>query len=124
MEGPLDPYDPGRMRVSDDDRHRVAEILREAAAEGRIDIDELGERLESTYAARTYADLVPITVDLPVTAPGQPVVPRSRPAGPVLPAARHDASFAIMGGTSRKGVWEVGPTHTAFAVGRDQPGPA
>ena len=55
------------MRISDADRHQVAEILRQAAGEGRIDIDELDERLEATYAARTYADLVPIT---------------ARPAGP------------------------------------------
>ena len=53
------------LRISDEDRHQVAEILREAAGEGRIDLDELDERLEATYAARTYADLVPITLDLP-----------------------------------------------------------
>lgn len=115
MEGPPERYDPGRMRVSDADRHKVAEILQQAAAEGRIDIDELDERLESTYAARTYADLVPITVDLPVTGATQPLAARPS-AGPLLPAPRYDSSFAVMGGTSRKGVWTVGPTHTAFAV--------
>ena len=57
--------DPTQLRISDADRHQVAEILREAAGEGRLDIDELDQRLEATYAARTYADLVPITLDLP-----------------------------------------------------------
>jgi hypothetical protein len=33
-----------------------------------------------------------------------------------LPAVRHDSSLAIMSGVSRKGVWEIGPTHTAFTV--------
>ena len=66
MEGELERPDPSRMRVSDEDRHKVADILREAAGEGRIDIEELDERLESTYAAKTYGDLVPITSDLPV----------------------------------------------------------
>ena len=54
-----------RMRISDADRHRVAELLREAAGDGRLDLDELDERLEATWAAKTYADLVPITADLP-----------------------------------------------------------
>ena len=68
----MDPYDPSQMRISDDDRHQVAEVLREAAAEGRIDLDELDERLEAAYAAKVYEDLVPLTLDLP---------------GPHLPAA-------------------------------------
>jgi hypothetical protein len=29
---------------------------------------------------------------------------------------RHDSSLAIMGGQDRKGVWEVGPSHTAFTL--------
>ena len=37
----MEPYDPSRMRISDAERHKVAEVLREAAAEGRIDFDEL-----------------------------------------------------------------------------------
>ena len=53
------------LRVSDADRNKVADLLRDAAGEGRIDLDELEERLEATYAAKTYADLVPITHDLP-----------------------------------------------------------
>ena len=65
MAGELERPDPAQLRISDDDRHRVAEVLREAAGEGRIDLDELDQRLEATYAAKTYADLVPITVDLP-----------------------------------------------------------
>lgn len=115
MEGPLEHHDPSRMRVSDADRHRVADILREAAGEGRLDIDELDERLESTYAAKTYADLVPITADLPVRGHETAPVARPQSAGPPLPAARHDSSFAVLGGCSRKGLWQLGPTHTAFA---------
>jgi hypothetical protein len=104
------------MRVSDEDRHKVADILREAAAEGRIDIEELDERLDSTYAAKTYGDLVPITADLPVPRTAASAAPRPQPARPSVPATRYDSSIAIMGGVSRKGLWEVGPTHTAFAM--------
>jgi hypothetical protein len=41
----VDSQDPDQLRISDQDRHHVAEILREAAGEGRIDLDELDERL-------------------------------------------------------------------------------
>lgn len=57
--------DPSRMRVSDADRHKVAEVLREAAGEGRLDMAELDERLDATYAAKVYDDLLPIVADLP-----------------------------------------------------------
>lgn len=117
MEGPLDPRDPALLRVSDRDRHKVAEILRQAAGEGRLDLDELDERLESAYAAKTYADLIPITADLPVRGNEQLPSPGPRQAaGPLVPAPRHESTIAFMGGSSRKGLWEVGATHTAFAM--------
>ena len=74
--GALEHQDPARLRISDEDRHAVAEVLRHAAGEGRIDLEELDERLEAAYAAKTYGDLVPITADLPAAArhpaPGRP----------------------------------------------------
>ena len=111
LEGPMAPGDPGRMRVSDADRHRVAEVLREAAGEGRLDLDELDERLELTYGAKTYADLVPITADLIV---GQPTAPA--PHADALPLAGHASSTAIMGDCKRRGVWQVPAHHTAFTL--------
>ena len=62
-----------RMRVSDADRHQVSEVLREAAGEGRLDWEELEQRLEAAYAARTYAELLPLTADLPSGATPVPV---------------------------------------------------
>jgi hypothetical protein len=41
--------EPAEQRISDQERHQVAEVLREAAGEGRIDVDELDKRLESTF---------------------------------------------------------------------------
>lgn len=116
----MSSQDPDQLRISDDDRHRVAEVLRTAAGEGRIDLEELDERLEATFSARIYADLVPILSDLPDA--HLPAVPGSRePAvrpssGSVEPARRHESSTAIMGGQTRKGVWEVGAEHRALAV--------
>jgi Domain of unknown function (DUF1707) len=110
MSDGRDAQDPSRLRISDSDRHKVAEVLREAAGEGRIDLDELDQRLEATYAARTYADLVPITLDLPVQTVGNlPAQPASAsiPSPVVSGGPSEERHLAIMGGLERKGVWTV-----------------
>lgn len=53
------------VRASDADRDRVARLLQEHFAQGRLDNDEFTERLEQAYRARTTADLAPLTRDLP-----------------------------------------------------------
>lgn len=53
------------VRASDADRDRTAEILREQAGSGRLDADELEERLEAALRAKTFADLDALTADLP-----------------------------------------------------------
>lgn len=55
------------MRVSDADRDKVAAVLREHMAQGRLSVDELQERLDGTYAAKTIGDLQRLTADLPET---------------------------------------------------------
>jgi Domain of unknown function (DUF1707)/2TM domain len=62
--------------ASDADRERVAERLRGAAAEGRVTADELEERLERAFSARTEAELEPLVADLP--APRAAAPPRER----------------------------------------------
>ena len=104
--------DKSELRISDNDRHKAAEVLREAAGEGRIDFEELDQRLEAVYAAKTYGDLVPITADLP-----SGVTPRSiAPHREVLPSTTTwQGSTAVMGECKRRGAWLVPATHTAFA---------
>ena len=108
------PPDPSLLRISDNDRQRVADVLRDAAGEGRIDLEELDERLELTWGAKTYADLVPITADLhlPAHAPKSAPVPRAHS----VPAVGHASSTAIMGECKRQGVWAVPEHHSAFAL--------
>jgi len=103
------------LRISDDDRHKVAEVLRQAAGEGRIDLEELDERLEATYRAKTYGDLVPITVDLPTMGAQHPV-PVPRPSPPVTRGPHYSTSVAVMSETRRVGTWSVDEAHTALAV--------
>jgi hypothetical protein len=112
----MDTPDPSQLRISDQDRHRVAEVLREAAGEGRIDLDELDQRLEAAYAARTYADLVPITLDLPSAATTHlPTRAAAAVPSPVVPGPARERHLAILGGVERKGVWVV-PQHLTVNV--------
>ena len=75
-----------RLRVSDADRERTADVLRGAFVEGRLDQDELDTRLGHAYAARTYADLAAQTVDLPAQNASL-AVPGYQAAAPSVPAA-------------------------------------
>jgi hypothetical protein len=60
------------LRVSDDDRERVAVSLRKNASDGRLSVDELSERLDKVYAARTAGELSELTKDLPAERAGRP----------------------------------------------------
>lgn len=53
-------------RAADADREAVAEKLRVAVAEGRIDFEELDDRLGQAYSAGTYGQLRALVADLPV----------------------------------------------------------
>jgi hypothetical protein len=67
------------IRASDADRDRVAASLREHCALGRITMDELEERLESVYSAKTLGQLQEVTSDLPEEDLYQLPVPASQP---------------------------------------------
>jgi len=69
------------LRASDADREQFADRLRRAAGEGRIVAEELEERLETVFSARTYGELDAVVADLP----GTPVRQRERSRAPALP---------------------------------------
>lgn len=114
------------MRASDAERERIAELLREAVAEGRLDMDEFEQRLETAYKARTRGELEPLVQDLP--APGSALAPVGSSAPAPLrgsaanwPAriggtATSKGGFAFWGGFNRKGRWTVARTFTGFAM--------
>lgn len=56
------------LRASDADRDRAVEVLNAAAADGRLTMEELDERVTSALCARTVGDLAELTGDLPVAA--------------------------------------------------------
>lgn len=107
------------MRASDAERERVAERLREAVAEGRLDMEEFEQRLDIAYKARTHGELEPLVRDLPASGTVVPPVAAGatgkwaqRVGGP----ATSKGAFAFWGGFGRKGTWTVGRTFTAFTL--------
>jgi class 3 adenylate cyclase len=53
------------LRASDGDRERVVDFLRHHYGAGRLSEDDLSERIESAYSARTIAVLDALIADLP-----------------------------------------------------------
>jgi len=60
----MQPFERSSLRASDADRQRVADVLSQAYADGRLSMDEFNERNNSVWAAKTLGELTPITVDL------------------------------------------------------------
>ncbi|AGL14457.1 DUF1707 domain-containing protein [Actinoplanes sp. N902-109] len=82
------------MRAGDADRQAVAETLKTALDEGRLDLHEYDERLQRAYAAKTYGDLDSLTTDLPGVVPAQRA--QVRPVDPAAPAAVPDPGVGEM----------------------------
>jgi hypothetical protein len=76
------------MRAGDSERQAVADRLKTALDEGRLELHEYDERLQRTYAAKTYGELDSLLTDLPGTVPAQQsrVQPYQPPAAPRSPA--------------------------------------
>lgn len=116
-----EPGDMRDMRASDADRERTANVLREAAGDGRLTMDELDERLDAVYAAKTYAELEPITRDLPDRGAASGAAPATAPVTARDPArfgggAAEQHEVAIMSGFERRGDWTVPKDFTAVLV--------
>ena len=71
----LEPMD---IRASDADRERHAQLLAEHAGHGRLTPEELSERLDRAYAARTRGELAALMRDLPPIRPPAPPAPGPR----------------------------------------------
>jgi hypothetical protein len=61
-----------RLRASDADRDAIVDVLRRHASVGRLDLEELGERIGRALSAKTYGDLDQLTADLPNDLPTPP----------------------------------------------------
>jgi hypothetical protein len=100
------------LRASDADRERTAEVLRRAAGEGMLTVDELEDRLQTVYATTTRGELAKLTADiaLDTTVSRHARVPVRRGEG----GARKIIS--VMSGHDRKGRWRLAERLTVINV--------
>ena len=87
------------VRASDAERDATVNRLREAAAEGRLTLEELTDRIEAAANAVMRSDLVPLTSDLPATA--------------AVGVATQSAGVRGVGDVKRSGPWSV-PAENSF----------
>ena len=97
------------MRAADTDRIHMAQLLTDAAAQGRLPLNEYEARLTRAYAAQTYDELDRLSADLPGA------FTRGLSGGPVRPAPS-TMLLAIMSGFERRGRWNVPRRLTTFAL--------
>ncbi|MGA5894298.1 DUF1707 SHOCT-like domain-containing protein [Streptomyces venetus] len=108
------------LRASDAERDRVADILREALAEGRLTADEHAERVEGVLSAKTVGELEVFIRDLPAahrqgSGPAPEPAPY-RPTAGAIPVDPDDNVVAIFSSAVRKGRWRTGRRIHAYAV--------
>ncbi len=77
--GRLESMGRDDMRAADADRQAVADALKAALDEGRLDLHEYDERLQQAYAAKTYGELDALLTDLPAAVPAQRPQPAAAP---------------------------------------------
>jgi hypothetical protein len=106
------PGDP-RIRASDADRDRVASLLREHHAAGRLTAEEFHERMDRALEAKTLGELDELMTDLPAIDLYQ--LPDAslrrgptRPGQSLLPAdPGHGSPARFTPGTVAMGAWAV-----------------
>ena len=89
------------VRASDTDRDATVDLLREAAGEGRLTLEELTDRIQAAVSAVTRSDLVLLTGDLST--------------GATVGVATQPAEVRGWGDVKRSGPWTV-PTENSFRL--------
>ncbi|QYX77752.1 DUF1707 SHOCT-like domain-containing protein [Streptomyces akebiae] len=118
------PLSAAELRASDADRDRIADLLRDALAEGRLTADEHAERVEGVLAAKTVGELDVFVRDLPAgqaRKAGQVYVPPvssvpNRPTPGAIPIDPDDRLVAVFSASTRKGRWRPGRRIHAWAI--------
>src|SRR6266545_5614918 len=88
------------LRATHDDRDRAVEVLRVAAGDGRLTMEELDERVGAALTARTYGELAALVSDLPAA----PKSPAGAPAVKPKDVVRIDCHSST---ARRDGPWMV-----------------
>ncbi|KIF02880.1 hypothetical protein PL81_27415 [Streptomyces sp. RSD-27] len=109
--------DAGVLRASDADRDRIAQILSDALAEGRLTAEEHSERLDALYAVKTVGELEVLVRDLPAGAAAAAAAHRSAaPAPAAAGVGPVESVVAVCSSSARKGRWRPGAHTRAVSV--------
>ncbi len=95
------------FRAADTDRIQTAQLLTDAAAQGRLGLPEYERRLAKAYAAQTWVELDRLSADLPGIANTRRGACKPAPATVLM---------AILTGFSRRGRWNVPRRLTTFSL--------
>jgi hypothetical protein len=98
-----DAQPPGPLRASDTERERAVDLLRTAAGDGRLNLEELAERTEAALVATTREALERLTADLPAS-----TADTRRPGKRWI--------VGIMGGGDHKGRWRIASRATVVNI--------
>ncbi|MFF6785579.1 DUF1707 domain-containing protein [Streptomyces sp. NPDC012510] len=118
------PLPSAELRASDADRDRIADLLRDALAEGRLTAGEHAERVEGVLAAKTVGELDVFVRDLPAgqaRKPSRAYVPPvssvpNRPTPGAIPIDPDERLMAVFSASMRKGRWRAGRRIHAYAI--------
>lgn len=105
---------PAELRASDADRDRIAQILSDALAEGRLTAEEHSDRLDSLYALKTVGELEVLVRDLP--APGGVHASPAYPGHGAPAGGPAETIVAVCSSSARKGRWRPGAHSRAISV--------
>jgi hypothetical protein len=87
---------PPGANVSDDDRAMVAQLLQRHAADGRLTLGELADRVNTAYGTQEWPALQALLADLPVVPVSPPLpVPVDAPPHPASSKHRRIARAAF-----------------------------
>jgi DUF1707 SHOCT-like domain/Cell wall-active antibiotics response LiaF, C-terminal len=108
------------LRASDAEREQAADVLRIAASEGRLNVEELEDRLSSAYSAATRRELELLIADVSPERLGQgrAIAPPGKSSGLTVKEGPGGSRWVIsvMGGHDKRGRWRVAPRCTVLSV--------
>jgi hypothetical protein len=106
--GPL-----GAVRASDAERRELTALLKQACVDGRLTLDEFGERMDRAIKARTRSELDELVRDLPAPSHTNAALVTAPSAAHSRPAVSR--TLAILSSADRTGVWRIGQKSRAIA---------
>jgi hypothetical protein len=110
----LTPREPGDLRASDSERRRVVATLQAACVEGRLNLDEYGQRVEDALVARTRAQLEALLVDLPAETGDERAIAATNRAA--TRGGRVSSTLAVLASAQRSGFWRLAEDSRVVAV--------